>query len=115
MREEVVFRNGGLTLWILDSGRAPLPPTFCLPLLDSPACVTILRRLQPAPGNCQGHPPPLPPVTLWKEGLQELLHFSRASLEELWGCEPNNYLGRVKDPFTHQSKNLVGRLLSGRN
>lgn len=78
----MVFRNGGLTLWILDSGRAPLTPT-CLPLLDPPACVTILSRLQPATGNCQGHPPPHPPVTLWKERLQELLHFSRASLEEL--------------------------------
>ena len=61
MREEIVFRNGGLNLGVLDSEMAPLPPTFCLPLLDSPEWMTILRRLQPATGNCQGHPSPIPP------------------------------------------------------
>lgn len=68
--------------------------------------MTILWGLQPAPGTYQ-EPPPLRSASLRKERPQELLHPPRARIEGLWGCELNNLLGRVSDPFTHQSRNPV--------
>ena len=46
---------------------------------------------------------------------QVVIGVRRCGKSTLCGCELNNHLGKVKEPFTQQSKNPVGRLLSGRS